>query len=165
MKSAKRALVVGGGVIGLTSAFQLARQGWLVTVFDPAPGRGATWAAAGMIAPIAEIGPGEEQNFELQRGALDAWRRFAKELAEVTHQELCIVEHGTLLVGWDGSDRRLVEQFARCRRNSASCPSASLERTDPRCSKESRRGFRTDSSWVATLGSTPTSCRARERGE
>lgn len=112
VKTAKRALVVGGGVIGLTSAFRLARRGWLVTLFDPSPGRGATWAAAGMIAPIAEIGPGEETNYQLQRGALDAWRTFASELAEVTEKELCIVENGTLLLGWDGSDRRMVDQFA-----------------------------------------------------
>ena len=49
-----------------------------VSLFDPSLGRGATWAAAGMIAPIAEIGPGEEANYELQRGALGAWRAFAE---------------------------------------------------------------------------------------
>ena len=113
MKSAQRALIVGGGVIGLTSAFALARHGWRVTLLDPKPGGGATWAAAGMIAPIAEIGPGEEANYELQRGAVDAWRSFASELREVTHTELVIVENGTLLLGWDGSDRRLVDQFAQ----------------------------------------------------
>ena len=112
MNTAKRALIVGGGVIGLTSAFQLARRGWQVTLFDPAPGRGATWAAAGMIAPVAEIGPGEEKNYQLQKGALDAWRTFANELGEVTHQKLSIVEIGTLLLGWDVSDRRLVDRFA-----------------------------------------------------
>ncbi len=112
MKTAKRALVVGGGVIGLTSAFQLARRGWSVTLFDPSLGHGATWAAAGMIAPIAEIGPGEESNYELQSGALEAWRTFGDELREVTSKELSICEAGTLLLGWDGSDRRLVDQFA-----------------------------------------------------
>ena len=112
MKTAQRALVVGGGVIGLTSAFQLARGGWHVTLFDPSLGRGATWAAAGMIAPIAEIGPGEEANYELQSGALEAWRAFAKDLCEVSNRELSIVESGTVLLGWDGSDRRLVDQFA-----------------------------------------------------
>ncbi len=100
-------------MIGLTSAFQLARHGWRVTLFDPTPGKGATWAAAGMIAPIAEIGPGEEANYELQSGALDAWRHLAADLNEVTQRELSIVETGTLLLGWDGSDRRLVDQFAQ----------------------------------------------------
>ncbi len=113
MKTAKQALVVGGGVIGLTSAFRLAREGWRVSLFDPSLGRGATWAAAGMIAPIAEIGPGEEANYELQRGALSAWRAFASDLRQFSPEELTIEETGTLLVGWDGSDRRLVDQFAQ----------------------------------------------------
>jgi glycine oxidase len=112
VKTTKHALIVGGGVIGLASAFQLARIGWRVTVFDPAPGRGATWAAAGMIAPIAEIGPGEKANYELQRGALDAWRSFADDLRATTQKDLLIAETGTLLLGWDGSDRRMVDQFA-----------------------------------------------------
>jgi glycine oxidase len=113
VNTAKRALVVGGGIIGLTSAFALARRDWLVTLFDPTPGRGATWAAAGMIAPIAEIGPGEEANYELQSGAIGAWRNFARDLNQVTGPELTIREIGTLLLGWDGGDRRLVDQFAQ----------------------------------------------------
>jgi glycine oxidase len=66
-----------------------------------------------MIAPIAEIGPGEEANYELQRGALSAWREFARDLHQISQQELTIAETGTLVVGWDGSDRRLVDQYAQ----------------------------------------------------
>ncbi len=109
----KSAFVVGGGVIGLASAFRLAQRGAAVTLFDPNPGKGATWAAAGMIAPVAEIGPGEHENYQLQAGALAAWRDVAADLRQLTGETLTIVQHGTLLVGWDGSDRRLVEQFAQ----------------------------------------------------
>ncbi len=66
-----------------------------------------------MIAPIAEIGPGEESNYELQSGALNAWRGFSNDLRDVIGRELTIVEHGTLLVGWDASDRRLFDQYAQ----------------------------------------------------
>lgn len=107
----REVLVVGGGVIGLTSAFLLARAGVHVTLFDPAPGSGATWAAAGMVAPFAEIAPGEEENFKLQSGALQAWRDVAAALREVTNESLEIVDKGTLLVGFDAADRRLVAQF------------------------------------------------------
>lgn len=105
------ALVVGGGVIGLTSAFRLARAGWRVTLFDPSPGTGATWAAAGMVAASAEISPGEEENYHRHLGALPAWREMAHELYEITGAELGVCETGTLLVGFDASDRRLISQF------------------------------------------------------
>jgi glycine oxidase len=65
-----------------------------------------------MIAPSAEVSPGEEENFALQRGALAAWRDVARELLEVTGDVLTLVETGTLLIGYDASDRRLVDQFA-----------------------------------------------------
>ena len=46
------AVVVGGGVIGLGIAWRAALAGMTVTVVDEAPGRGASWAAAGMLAPV-----------------------------------------------------------------------------------------------------------------
>jgi glycine oxidase len=97
--------------VGAASAFRLAHAGWRVTLFDPAPGSGASYAAAGMIAPNAEIAAGEEENLQLQRGALGAWRDLSIVLEQVTGEALGIVEHGTLLVGFDASDRRLIEQF------------------------------------------------------
>jgi glycine oxidase len=105
------AFVVGGGVIGTSSAFRLARNGWRVTLFDPTPGAGATWAAAGMIAPNGEIAPGERENYVRQREALASWRLFSSELFDATGETLAIVQTGTLLVGFDAGDRRLVEQF------------------------------------------------------
>lgn len=80
-------------------------------MFDPSPGSGATWAAAGMIAPGAEVTPGEEENYRLQRGALAAWRELAGELHEVTGETVALEAAGTLLVGLDAGDRRLVDQF------------------------------------------------------
>ncbi len=127
----KTALVVGGGVIGLASAFRLAQGGASVTLFDPAPGKGATWAAAGMIAPIAEIGPGEQENFQLQKSALGAWRDVALDLESLIDQSLTIVQHGTLIVGWDGSDRRLVEQFAHVAGEFGAVPQRVRRDTNP----------------------------------
>jgi glycine oxidase len=104
-------LVVGAGIIGLTSAFRLAKAGHHVTLFDPAPAKGATWAAAGMLAPTAEIAPGEQENYRVQRSSLEMWRGIANELHTFTAEHLPIFDTGTLLVGYDASDGRLVGQF------------------------------------------------------
>ena len=49
----QRVLVLGGGVIGVTSAWYLASAGFEVTVVDrePGPARGASYANAGQISP------------------------------------------------------------------------------------------------------------------
>lgn len=64
-----------------------------------------------MIAPNAEIAVGERDNYIRQRGALAAWRLLGDELADLTGETLRISQTGTLLVGFDAADRRLVEQF------------------------------------------------------
>ncbi|MFN5856795.1 MAG: glycine oxidase ThiO [Pseudanabaenaceae cyanobacterium] len=47
--------IIGGGVIGLALAVDLAQRGAAVTILERGQcGRGATWAAAGMLAPEAE---------------------------------------------------------------------------------------------------------------
>lgn len=47
--------VIGAGIIGLSVAFELAGRGATVRVFDTGePGRAASWAAAGMLAPRTE---------------------------------------------------------------------------------------------------------------
>lgn len=125
------AIVVGGGIIGAASAFRLARDGWTVRLFDPAPGSGATWAAAGMLAPSAEVSPGEKANYERQSGALRAWREVADELFEVTGERLKIVESGTLLVGFDASDRRQVDQFESVAREFGVCCTRVTRESEP----------------------------------
>ena len=48
-------VVIGAGLIGLSIAYELARRGATVRVFDAAePARAASWAGAGMLAPDTE---------------------------------------------------------------------------------------------------------------
>jgi glycine oxidase len=48
-------VVIGAGLIGLSIAFELAERGVTVRVYDRAePGRAASWAGAGMLAPYTE---------------------------------------------------------------------------------------------------------------
>ncbi len=109
MAKESKVAVVGGGIVGLVAALHLCEEpGVVVTLYDPAPGLGATHAAAGMLAPTAELRPAEAAGYRLQLRAIPAWRETLKLLAL---PESTLHESGTLYVGWDASDRRLLEQF------------------------------------------------------
>jgi glycine oxidase len=80
-KGAHVDVIVGGGVVGLSIAWRLAREGRAVTVVDPAPGRGASYAAAGMLAPVSEVSYTERPLLRLGVASLRRWPSFAAELA------------------------------------------------------------------------------------
>lgn len=95
--------VVGAGVIGLSVAWRLARAGCAVTVFDPYPGRGGSWAAGGMLAPVTEAWPGEEASLRLGEESLRRWPEFARELTAAGGDPELRTE-GTLVAAVDQGD-------------------------------------------------------------
>jgi glycine oxidase len=104
-------VVVGGGVIGLSVAWRCAQAGADVVLCDDEPGRGASWAAAGMLAPVTEVHYGEEALLELNLAASAAWPAFAAELADVTGRELGYRASGTLLVARDRDDNTVLDDL------------------------------------------------------
>jgi glycine oxidase len=98
-------IVVGGGVIGLSVAWRAAQAGITVTVIDPDPGHGASWAAAGMLAPVAEAHFGEAALTRLLMVAAAHWPAFARELEQASGRPVGYRSEGALLVAVDGSDR------------------------------------------------------------
>jgi glycine oxidase len=98
--------VLGAGIVGLSVADELLRRGHAVTVVDPAPGTGASYAAAGMLSPSAELWHGEEELLRLGQESLALWPEYAGRLGVPLHPA------GTLLVGSDGGDLQQVERQA-----------------------------------------------------
>lgn len=77
-KSGFDAVFVGGGVIGLASAWRAAERGALVCVLERAePPAGATNVAAGMLAPVGELTFGERVLLELTLASGALWADFA----------------------------------------------------------------------------------------
>lgn len=71
-----RIVVVGGGIIGLSCAWQLARAGHTATVVDAAAEpREASWAAAGMLAPHHEAET-DTPLWRLGAAGLERWPEF-----------------------------------------------------------------------------------------
>ena len=104
--------VVGAGVIGLSIAWRAAAAGMRVVACDPAPGRGASWAAAGMLAPVTEVHYGEEPLLALNLVAARRWETFAAEL-EAAGGPVGFRRTGTLLVAADEGDRSFAEALFR----------------------------------------------------
>ena len=105
--------VVGGGMIGLACAWRLAQRGASVTVFDPAPGSGASHAAAGMLAPVTEVHHGEEPLLALNLASARLWPEFASELVEAAGIDIGYRTEGTLAVALDDDDLRSLEELRR----------------------------------------------------
>jgi len=102
----RRVLVRGAGIVGLSCADELVRRGHDVTLVDPAPGQGASYAAAGMLSPSGEAWYGETGLLALGRESLALWPEYAARLGVDLHRT------GTLLVGHDHGDRQQVERQA-----------------------------------------------------
>ncbi|MBA8847441.1 glycine oxidase ThiO [Microcella alkalica] len=97
--------VVGAGVIGLAIAWSLARAGRAVCVIDPDPAGGATFAAAGMLAPVSEFHYREENLLELMLASAALYPAFLGALSEVG----CSTGYRaseTIVVGIDSADRQ-----------------------------------------------------------
>ena len=87
-----------------------AQRGLSVTVVDDAPGSGASYAAAGMLAPVAEAAYGEEPLVALCRASLARYPAFVAELEQATGIDVGLRTAGTLLVGFDEDDVRALDR-------------------------------------------------------
>jgi glycine oxidase len=77
-------LIIGGGVIGLSLAWELAKRGKSVHVIDQVePGREASWAGAGILPP-ATLRPGDHPLDQLRGLSSELHPRWAAELKELT---------------------------------------------------------------------------------
>ncbi len=88
-------LVVGGGIIGCATAYELAKAGCAVTLLERAtPGAEASGAAAGVLTPL---GDGSSAAYDRLRVA--SWRLFpsiARELRAATGVDVELVTRGTI---------------------------------------------------------------------
>jgi glycine oxidase len=104
-------VVAGGGLIGLAVAWRCAQRGLSVTVVDEAPGAGASYAAAGMLAPVTEAAYGEERLLALCRESLDRFPAFVTELQSAGGAHIALGTAGTLLIGFDADDMRALDEL------------------------------------------------------
>jgi glycine oxidase len=96
------AVFVGGGVIGLASAWRAAQGGARVCVLERAePPAGATNVAAGMLAPVGELSYGERDLLAMMLASGALWPDFAAEVEAASGVSIGFRETGALHVALD----------------------------------------------------------------
>ncbi|MFF7200910.1 glycine oxidase ThiO [Streptomyces sp. NPDC008141] len=111
-------LVVGGGIIGLVTAWRAAQRGLAVTVADPEPGGGAAQVAAGMLAAVTELHYGEQTLLALNVASAQRYPAFVAELEEASGQGVGYRACGTLAVALDADDRAHLRELHALQRRS-----------------------------------------------
>ena len=111
-------LVVGGGIIGLVTAWRAAQRGFATAVVDPEPGGGAAQVAAGMLAAVTELHHGEQTLLGLNLASARRYPDFAAELTELTGHDLGYRRCGTLAVALDADDRAHLRELHTLQRQS-----------------------------------------------
>lgn len=94
-----RVLIAGGGIAGLAIAWRLSCQGVTVEVVERGIcGRGASWAAAGMLAPGGELAGETDELAKLAHESRTLWPQFASEIERAAGRDVGFRETGSLLL-------------------------------------------------------------------
>src|SRR5580700_4089233 len=112
--------IVGGGIVGLATAWRARTRGMTVTVLErDTTGRGTSHVAAGMLAPVAEaeFGEGGRRLLELGLRSAEMWPGFAAELQEASGEEVGLRRSGTLVLARDEDEARALERQLVFRRS------------------------------------------------
>ncbi|MCX3062353.1 glycine oxidase ThiO [Streptomyces beihaiensis] len=141
-------LVVGGGIIGLVTAWRAAQRGLSVAVADADPGGGAAQVAAGMLAAVTELHYGEQTLLALNLESARRYPDFAAELSETSGRDLGYRACGTLAVALDADDRAHLRDLHELQRrsglDSAWLSGRDCRRLEPMLAPGVRGGLRVD---------------------
>ncbi|WP_025028735.1 glycine oxidase ThiO [Caldalkalibacillus mannanilyticus] len=103
-------LILGGGIIGLTAAFESAQRGHQVTLLEQgAFGGQATGAAAGMLAPFSEIGEDPDDFFNMCKKSLELYPEWQSTVKEISGSYFEYNRSGSLHVVFHEADELVLE--------------------------------------------------------
>lgn len=107
------AIIVGGGIIGLATAFEFQEAGFRVTLIDPDPISGATHHAGGMLAPTAEVQYQQQALAPLMQASAQLYPSLIRRVLRHTDLPTGYRTEGTLLVGADRADAAQLGDLVR----------------------------------------------------
>lgn len=113
----KHSYVIGGGIIGLATCFELQNRGLSVTLIDPDPASGSTYHAGGMLAPIAEVQYQQQPLFPLMEASAYFLPSLVERLSQVSDLPTGYRNDGTLVVGADRTDGQHLNDIVKYLQN------------------------------------------------
>ncbi len=106
------AIVIGAGIIGLSLAIELNKQGLRVLVVEKGePGREASWAAGGMLVDFPDETPLALR--ELARASAGMYPEFVRELEDELGLRIDLRSVGTLVLAGVTTGRALLTRRIR----------------------------------------------------
>lgn len=107
---AETIIVLGGGIIGLSCAFELQRRGHQVKVLETRQcGGQASGAAAGMLAPYSENVEGPDEFFRLCHESLRLYPAWQQTVREISGCDFEYTASGSLYVARHAADLLVLE--------------------------------------------------------
>ena len=92
-------IIIGGGIIGLSIACEMAEKGKKVIVLEKNKiGREASWAAAGTLEPIWDAEDDGNDLLQMKIKSEEMWREFAQKIQEETNIDVEYNSSGGILI-------------------------------------------------------------------
>ncbi len=108
-----KVIVIGAGAAGLSIGWRLRQADAEVVVIERGqPGRGATWAAAGMIAAATDTPEPGNAEEELARRSAKLWPDFAAELEDASGRQVSYLMNGGLAIARTPGELELLQKRA-----------------------------------------------------
>lgn len=106
-------VVIGGGVIGLSIAYELSRHNLSVSVLEQGQfGQEASWAGAGMLPP-GNSGWASTPEARLRAASFDRWPEWVASLHDATGINTGYVRCGGVSVACEGQEHEFAQDLAR----------------------------------------------------
>lgn len=117
--NSSRIIIVGGGVIGLSIAWRLARENTrdeILLLDANRAGEGTSRVSAGMIAPIAEAGFEDPHFIKFARLSRERYRAFVSEVSRDADMPVVLGEEGSIIVAIHRDDVEAMRRVYEHRR-------------------------------------------------
>lgn len=105
-------VIIGAGVAGVGIGWELVRRGHDVAILErERVGAGASTAAAGMLAPVAEVQFGEDDRLALELESMRLYPEFVEQLEAASGMEVDYQTRGTLIAAIDRDEAEALDRF------------------------------------------------------